>query len=265
MAKGVVYTIVFCSFACFASPNKKPPVSVSSSQATAYANASIAAMTGGITVTDATLTGSATWTAGSDIENGTATFLASGTGESRMDLALSNGTHTEIRDASTSTAEGKWIAQTTISGSFAHHNCLTDAVWFFPVLGSLAGGSNVVFSYVGQETLNGSAVQHIQSYINLPVQPPASGPTLQQLSTMDFYLDATTFLPAAVAFNVHPDTNAASNIPVQIAFSSYQNIGGVIVPTHIQKYLQGTLQIDITISSATFNTGIALSNFSVQQ
>jgi hypothetical protein len=182
-----------------------------------------------------------------------------------MDLALTTGTRTEIRDASTGTLLGRWVIQTGGSGAFAYHNSLTDAVWFFPVLGSLAGGSNVVFSYVAQETLNNSAVQHIQSSGSQPVQPPSSGPTLQQLSTMDFYLDATTFLPTAIAFNVHPDTNAAANIPVQVVFSNYQNIGGVNVPMHIQKYLQGTLQIDITISSATFNTGIALSNFSTQQ
>jgi hypothetical protein len=48
-----------------------------------------------------------------------------------------------------------------------------------------------------------------------------------------------------------------------VDFSNYQVVGGVTVPMHIQKYVQGTLTVDLTVSSATFNTGLALSKFSV--
>lgn len=247
---------------CFASTNSQVPAS--NPQALGYAAQSIAAMTGGATISDVTLTGSVTWTAGSDIETGTATFLALGTGESRMNLVLSSGTRTEIRDASTGTAIGEWIAQSGASGNIAFQNCQTDAVWFFPVLGSLAGGANVVFSYIGQETRNGETVQHIQSYIYQSIQPPGSNSgLLQQLSTLDLYLDATTLLPSAIIFNAHPDNNANANLPIEVDFSNYQNVSGILVPMHIQKYLQGTLMIDVTISSATFNSGIPISEFTI--
>jgi len=204
----------------------------------------MAALTGGTTITDVSLTGSVIWTAGSDNETGAATLLASGTGESRIDLVLGSGTRTEIRDAQTGTALGKWIAPTGSSGQFVSHNCQTDAVWFFPELGSLAAGPNVVLSYVGQETRNGATVQHIRSYVN---QSLLVASTQQPLGTMDFYLDATTLLPSAVTFNAHADNNVLSNIPVEIDFSAYQIVGGVNVPMHIQKYTQGTLTIDLTL------------------
>lgn len=235
----------------------------SNAKAIAYAAQAIAAMTGGVAISDVTLTGSVTWTAGSDTETGTATFLALGTGESSMSLALSGGMRTEIRDASTGTPLGKWTVQSGASGMFAFQNCQTDAVWFFPVLGSLAAGPNVVFSYVGQETRNGETVQHIQSYVYQSIQSVGSGPSLQQLSTLDFYLDATTLLPSAVTFNTHPDKNAGANIPVEVDFSNYQALNGINVPMHIQKYVQGTLTIDVTLSSTAFNTGLTLSSFSV--
>lgn|ERR1035437_1896537 len=70
-------------------------------QAVSFTSKSIAALTGENAISDVTLTGSVTWSGGASPETGTTTLLASGTGESRMSLALPSGTRTEIRDAST--------------------------------------------------------------------------------------------------------------------------------------------------------------------
>lgn len=259
MARCVIALLLLVSVPCFSASKK---IKASSTQAASYAAQAIAALTGGNSISDVTLTGTATWTSGSDTENGNATLLALGTNESRMDLAFSIGTRTEIRDAQTGAKLGQWIAPDTSSGMFVLHNCQTDAVWFFPALSSLSGGSAVLLTYVGSETRNGESVQHLQSYL---VQPSVSSlaASFQQLSEVDFYLDATTFLPSAITFNAHPDNNAASNLIVEIDFSNYQNINGITVPMHVQKYLQGTLLIDLTISSAVFNSGISLSTFSI--
>ena len=99
----------------------------------------------------------------------------------------------------------------------------------FPRARFLGGGPNVVLSYIGLETRNGESVQHIQSYMYQPNQS-ALTPTPQQLSTMDFYLDAITFLPSAVTFNAHPDNNATANLLLEVDFSNYQAVNGVVVP-----------------------------------
>jgi hypothetical protein len=229
-------------------------------QALAYAAQSIAAMTGRTTISDVTLTGSVTWT-GTD--TGTATLRALGTSESRMDLALSSGIRSEIRDAQTGAQLGQWINPDNSSGQFAFQNCQTDAVWFFPALGSLSVGPNIVLSYIGQESRNGGTVQHIQSYVYQPNWPAGMSPTPQQLSTMDFYLDATTLLPVAVTFSAHPDSDATTNLLVEIDFANYQAISGAMVPMRIQRYSQGSLIVDVTVSGASFNSGIPLSVFAV--
>src|SRR5216683_7094811 len=120
-------------------------------QALALAALSVAALTGGTTISDVTLTGSVTWN-GTGSDTGTATLRALGTGESRIDLALTSGTRMEIRDAQTGVPLGHWVAPNNSSGNYTAHNCWTDAVWFFPALGSLAVGPNVVLSYIGQES-----------------------------------------------------------------------------------------------------------------
>ncbi|HWW15190.1 MAG TPA: hypothetical protein VN310_11060 [Candidatus Dormibacteraeota bacterium] len=258
MARFAAVTLAAITLACVAAAAHNQPAS--DPQAVAYAAKSVAAMTGSTTVSDVTLTGSVTWT-GTD--TGTATLKALGTGESRMDLALSSGTRTEIRDVQTGVQLGQWINPNNVSGQFASQNCQNDAVWFFPALGSLSLGPNVVLSYIGQESRNGGTVQHIQSYVYQPNPPAGISPTFQQLSTMDLYLDATTLLPMAITFNAHPDTDATTSLLVEVDFSNYQVISGVTVPTHIQRYQQGTLMVDVTVSSASFNTGIPLSVFAV--
>jgi hypothetical protein len=232
----------------------------SNPQALTLAAQSIAALTGGTTISDVTLTGSVTWN-GTGSDTGTATLRALGTGESRMDLALTSGTRMEIRDAQTGVPLGHWVDPNNSSGNYAAHNCWTDAVWFFPALGSLAAGQNVVLSYIGQESRNGATVQHIQSYVYQSGQ--FLNPSPSQLSTTDFYLDAATFLPVAVTFNAHPDNDSTTNLLVEVDFSNYQTVSGVVVPMHIQKYQQGNLMVDVVVTGASFNTGLSLSIFTV--
>jgi hypothetical protein len=235
----------------------KPPAS--DPQAVGLATQAMTALTNGVLVNDVTLSGAVTWAVGSETETGRATFLALGTTESRMDLMLPSGTRSEIRGNSNGFPQGKWISPSGASGLYADHNCLTDPAWFFPSLGSLAAGPNIVLSFIGQESRNGQQVMHVRSNVYQDPQSVVDA----RLSTMDFYLDATTLLPTAAVFNVHPDDNPASDILVEIDFFNYQTVSGVTVPIHIQKYVQGALSVDFTVSTAKFNTGLSISNFEV--
>jgi hypothetical protein len=255
----VVCLLVGATLTCFAPTSSQ--AQTSDPQALVYAAQSIAAMTGSTAISDVTLTGTVTWNAGAD--TGTATLRALGTGESRMDLVLTSGTRTEIRDAQTGTPLGQWFAPNNSSGYFASQNCWTDTAWFFPVLGSLTASPGVVLSYIGQEVRNGESVQHIQSYVYQPNSASLPSPSPQQLSTMDFYLDATTLLPSAITFNAHPDNNANTNLLIEIDFSNYQTIGGVVVPMQIQKYQQGNPLVALVLTGASFNTGLSLSIFTI--
>ena len=121
----------------------------------------------------------------------------------------------------------------------------------------------MVLLYIGQETRGESGVQHLESYIYQPNWPAGVVPTGQQLSTMDFYLDSTTLLPVAVTFNAHPDTDSTTNLLIEVDFSNYQNVNSSLVPMRIQRYSQGNLQVDVTVTSVLFNNGLSLSDFSV--
>jgi hypothetical protein len=229
-------------------------------QASSLALQAIAALQGKSVIHDITLTGNATWGTG-DGQTGTVTLRAFGSTESRIDLALPDGTRTEIRDASAGYAQGQWTNPDGTAGMFASHNMMTDAVWFFPALMSLAPNPNTILTYVGLENLDDHSVQHIRSYV--ATSDSSSGTSNQQLSTMDFYLDPSGLVPYAVIFNQHPDGNRLVNIPIKVVFSNYQAIAGVLVPMHIQRFMNNASILDITLSSAQFNTGLATADFAV--
>jgi hypothetical protein len=251
--------VLFCG-AVFAQQPPSDPTALS------YAAQSVAAMTGKNTVSDVTLMGTVnTWMAGSTADSGTATLMVKGYGESRIDMQLAvSGALSQIRDASAGFPQGESITAGT-PYIYSSQNCETDAAWFFPLNSamSVAPNSGIVLLYIGLESLNGSQVQHLQSYDYQSGLDPASQSQLQQASTIDYYLDATAFLPVAEDFNIFSSTN--TSIPVQVLFLSYESVSGVIVPQHIQQYVNGTLQFDVTITSVSLNTGIPLSVFQIPQ
>jgi hypothetical protein len=231
-------------------------------QALSLVSQSITSLGGSTSISDVTLSGTAVWSNGTDTETANATLMAKGTGESRFDMTLNAGPRSEIRNDGSATAQGELFATDGSVNQWAYQNCLVNASWFFPQLSALGvtGDPTLIFVYVGQETRNGAAVQHIQSH-RYSAHDSAS---TQQLSTMDIYLDATSFLPSAFVFSIHPNNDSTQNIPVEIDFSSYQALNGVQVPSHIQRYVAGNLGFDFSVTSAQFNSGLQDSLFAIR-
>ena len=251
---GLSLMLLFSSFAVSQNPLTSDP------QALTAAAKSIAALTSGNLVTDVSILGTVTSFAGSDIETGTATLLGKGASESKIVLSVNDGSKTEIRNAANGSPRGKWLNPDGTSGLSAWHNCQTDAIWFFPELSSLANfpSAGSIFSYVGRENWNGLTAQHLRIYRAWPV---ATRLQSQNLSATDFYLDSVSLLPLAVDFNIHPDNDSKTNIPVEIRFANYQLIDKIQVPFHVQRLINGGLSLDVVVTSATVNSGLNDSQF----
>jgi hypothetical protein len=234
-----------------------------SPQAVQYLQRALVALGASKPLSDVTLTGTANYIAGSDDETGTATLKAV-VGASRIDLNLSSGPRSEVVNTSASPA-GTWSGPDGVSHAISSHNLLTDPAWFFPAFPIAHGvsGSGYLVTYVGQETREGQAVEHLMISQTSPVQTPSGAPTLGHLSQTDFFLDSTTFLPAAVTFNIHPDNDAGLDIPIEVRFSDYRAVNGVQVPFHVQKFLNNGLILDLQFETAVLNTGLAASQFQV--
>ena len=231
---------------------------IGDAQAITLAQKSIAALTGGASISDVTLNANVISILGSDNETGTGTFRAKGAAESRVDLNLTGGVRSDVRSNTNGIPAGAWVTNGGASTAYAQHNCWTDSSWFFPAFSSLgqSGNPNFVFKYIGQEQHRGVNTQHIQIFQSLPSFAPS-----QQLSAMDFYLDPATFLPLAIAFNSHTDTNMNVNIPTEVLFANYQLVSGIQVPFHFQQMFSGSVILDATVTNESFNNGVLDSVF----
>jgi hypothetical protein len=250
---------VFLPLAAQQSPSTSP-------QAVQYLQRALAALSASTPLADVTLSGSAHYIAGSDDETGTATLKAV-VGASRIDLNLSSGPRSEIQNSQNSSGAstvGAWSGPDGVSHPISFHNLLTDPAWFFPAFPIKHGlSSGYGATYVGHETREGQAVEHLTIFQTSVVPLPAGVPTMAHLSQMDFFIDSTTFLPAAVTFNIHPDNNELLDIPIEVRFSDYRAVKGVQVPFHVQKFLNNSLILDLQFATAALNTGLAASQFQV--
>jgi len=243
------------------------PTTQSSSQALSLLQNSLVALTGGKSITDVTLTGTVHRIAGSDDETGSATLKALTTGEARIDLVLASGTYTEVRAFPNSGPTGSWVGPDGVIHAISQHNLLTDPAWFFPALtATRIVSSGYAVTYVGHETIDSHAVEHI--YVTRQFQavgaPPSWTPEpLQRLAGMDVYLDSASLLPASICFNVHPDNNALLDIPVVIRFSDYRATRGVQTPFRIERFFNNSLDLDLQLQDSSVNSGLSPASFSL--
>jgi hypothetical protein len=232
-------------------------------QALALASQAWTKLTGGTPVQDATINATATWLVGPDREQIAAVLKIKGDSQTRMELALGTGTRVELQSVNSDGIPScAWIDK---SGShpMPQHNALIDAAWFFPerLLWAASTQTDLSVSYIGRESLGGVPVEHLALWRTPVNGTRAAVALIQHVSRVDIYLDAASLLPSRLLFNTHPDDDASTDIPVQIAFSEYQQFGSLQVPSHVEKHMNGSLLLDLHITGLTLNTALADSDF----
>jgi hypothetical protein len=207
------------------------------------------------------LSGTVEAPAGSDNDSGSFTAQCSMAGTSQLQMQLSSGTRTENRLVTSGAASGNWVDEQGTKHTMALHNVQTPAAWFCPqiVLASILQSNTMAIQFIGNETKNGIAALHYS--VAPPVLPSASrAASSLSIAQTEVYLNATTLQPVALDFNTHPDNNARVNIPVEIQFSNYVNLSGVLIPGNVAKYMNGALIFTLQVTSATPGTSTTASN-----
>ena len=262
------YVAVLASLTLVLSAFAQQPANVttqSSPQAVSLLQKSLAALTSSQSITDLTLAGAVRRIAGSDDESGSVVVKAvAGTG-SRVDFTLPSGPRSEIRNTSSAGPAGSWTGPDGVSHAMASHNVFTDPGWS-PVftLASLLSAPTGVVTYIGAETRDAQSVIHIsasQQFSSMSGQPAT---LWQHLTQTDVFLDASTNLPVAIAFNTHADNNALLDIPVEMRFFDYRTVSGSQIPFRVQKFLNNSLHLDLQFQTAAVNTGLTAAQVGAQ-
>src|SRR6266705_523388 len=67
----------------------------------------------------------------------------------------------------------------------------------------------------------------------------------------------------AVAFKSHPDNDLNTDIDTEARFANYQAVSGILIPFHFQQMINGSVVLDVIVTSAAVNTGLVDSLFNL--
>jgi hypothetical protein len=216
------------------------------------------AFSGGNPVQHVQLTGSATWYAGSLEDAGTVNLTASTDGSSSMQLVLStSGQRTETTTGIGTSANCQWAGNDGVAHAVSSGNCWRPALWFLPAmwLQSQTLASNLSISDLGTGSVGSgeNSYRHLQGQFSFSDLPDAVANDLTLQSIADIGLDSTTMLPTVMTYAVMPDGGAATPVSVEIDYSDYRMVNGAQVPFSIKRFVNGSLQLAITVTSAQIN------------
>ena len=250
-------SLVICSLLISASIAAQTPPP-RDPQAVAILQHSLAAM-GGVVPGDSVATGAIRLVAGSRIETGSIRILTRGLDQTAE--------HTDTQLGRRAVIYSRGLAN-EIEGAAVRRLQLELAVTSqspdFPVglLTATFRNASAGIQYVGLETLGGSAVHHIRFWNTFPAWRRSTH--LAQFSLKHLWIDVASGLPRKVAYDRRAALGSAPRIAVEVSFSNYRNIGGVLYPLVIEKSLNGTPWATITVGSVVFNTGLSDADFPVQ-
>jgi hypothetical protein len=206
------------------------------------------------TFSSITMTGNAAWTAGSFQDSGNIVLTASADGSSNETWSLSSQSHTL---ASTSFTNGRSCSYVDAAGKNhqdASPGCFRAVPWFAPWMSMPMLSNNVLLrtSNANVAATDGANAQ-LQYMTNLGTQvTPSSGLSgISSGTVVGLVVDPKTSLIDELDFNEMIDSDSSRVIPYRIVFSDYRPDSGLILPHHIQRFIQRTLQADITIANIT--------------
>ncbi len=207
------------------------------------------------TFSSVTMSGTTTWVAGSLQDSGNVTLTCSADGSSSETWSLGSQPHSV---ASTSFASGRSCTYTDPKGAQhqdASLGCRRAIPWFAPwmSLPLLSSGSLLRTASLPLATgAEGATQVAYLTNVSLPSgQPSSFQKLLEQGTGVGVSYGLLTGLINQLDFNLSLDSDPAHVISYRIVFSDYRADAGFVLPHRIQRYIQRTLQADITINSIT--------------
>jgi len=199
-----------------------------------------------------TINGSADWVAGSTRDSGPVTLNAKADGSSEVLLAFANSRHAET-SSSFARRSCQWLDKNGVSHEVKGVSCLTPLPWFSPATLPLLLSTPAVTVRDGGQLSEGNLLRHqlivdlSGTYIGQHAQAFAAA------TQVKISYDPATLTPTRLEYNLHPDNDNTLSIPVRVVFSDYRTFSGIPVPFHMERYIDGALELRVAVDSVVLN------------
>lgn len=230
-------------------------------QAIAILNQSLSAV-GGLTaisgIQDYTGTGNITYYwAGQEVQ-GSVTVRGMGTSNFRLDAVLPDGTRTWAASGYV----GVLIHQDGTRKQTAFYNLMTAGSMTLPFIRIAAAlnDPSTGMSLVGASAAAGAQIYQV--HIIPPVINSAfTGNSMPGLGSFDVFIDPASLLPTKLSEQARSELNPTITVLHEIEFQNFQITGNLKVPMTINEKINGQLVSTITLTSVSFNSGLAQADF----
>lgn len=228
-------------------------------QAVALVQQAIKAM-GSTVPSDSVAAGTVTVLAGTSADQGTIRILTRGTNQTSEQIQTPRMQVTEV--FSTGLASQS-IGNTNTSYS-ANRAVTSQAKDFpLPLLAGLLANPDEALQFIGLEQVGSASAEHLRATNTYSSQHGLQ--VLSDFTATDIWFDAQTALPLRIAWIQRDGAGASPRINRETWYSGYQNFSGVLYPTSVEEFYNGSLWKTIKLQTVSLNTGLADTNFPVAE
>jgi len=210
---------------------------------------------------DFTVSGTITYNWADQQVQGQATAKGLGLHQFRLDGVLQAGTQSWVAGDWSGSSKGTDGTITKIPYS----NNVNRGALTFPVTKIAAALADPTenITYVGLVNLNGVQAQQIRIQPLFAAQDDPDG-VLSQWGTVDYFIDATSFLLVKNQDTFYSPDNPADTHSRETYFANYQALNGVVLPMSVSEKFSGQATWTLQITSVAFNTGLSSADFQLQ-
>ena len=210
-----------------------------------------AAFASGTQFSSIQLQGTATFHAGSLIDQGAIALSVQSSGQTSMRFeGQTAGVRTESQDSIAPGMQCAWAGPNGVSQIVPPENCRKPFAWFLPAssIGLVSSFPNVTVTDLSISPVGNVSGHHFR----IAWSTPSQNSRLQQPRTTDLGVDPTTSLPIALEYHLLSDgpVTVPTSMTIDIQYGDYRVVNGLSIPFSIQRYVNGSLQYDIQITSA---------------
>jgi len=210
---------------------------------------------------DITLTGKVDYAAGATHDLGTITLKAAKGGSTSVVIERPSEKLKEMRTHPDEGASGSW-SDNRGSHLVASQNLMIEPYWFEPEL--LLKAYIKTNSWQPQRDISDTQHGPSRRRITMARQMPGNQPQFDALtrqSSTEIALDPDTLWPRELTFKEQYPSVRPTTATLHITYDDFQLVEGHLIPFHIRRYLNGSLVLDIKISTVKINTGLIAQDF----
>jgi hypothetical protein len=191
------------------------------------------------------LTGVATRGAGASAQSGSATLIARSDGSGSTQISAGNYSEAEEYPVFSSSDICLTAPNAIPSQEFYPRRCVGSTLWYLPQISILLAKSDPTLV----TELPSNAVSGVTIYRRRPKQSRLTPDQVKALSSSALTIDSSSMLVTQNAFTISPLERPSLKIPMTVLYSDYFTSNGITVPGRIRRYVGGTLQLDLHVTS----------------